>query len=442
MTAMAFLTEAEARQLLTDALKLNRAESCEITLAGNRGGNIRYARNTVSTAGANEDLTLVVSSSYGKRNGTATANQFDAATIERTVRAAEALAKLAPEDPEFMPPLGPQEYTPIPAAWADATANLDPAARATWAEASINPAKAKGCVAAGFLQDGGGWQARANSAGLFGYHRATNLNFSVTMRTDDGTGSGYVERDVNDSGRFDAGAASAIAIEKANASREARAIEPGKYTVILEPTAAVDMIQPLLFSLQARAADEGRSPLSKQGGGTRLGDQLVDRAVSIWSDPWNADVPANPWSGDGRPQQKTSWIEQGVVKNLFYSRYWAEKQGKPATPPPANFVMAGGDASLEQLIRETARGVLVTRFWYIRNVDRQTLLLTGLTRDGTFYVEDGKVKHAIKNFRFNESPIIMLNNVDALGQPVRMQGNLVPPMRVRDFTFTSLSDAV
>jgi predicted Zn-dependent protease len=262
------------------------------------------------------------------------------------------------------------------------------------------------------------------------------------MRTEDGTGSGFVERDENDIDRFDGAAASAIAVEKALASREARAIEPGKYTVIMEPTAAVELLQPLVYSLEARRADEGRSPLSKQGGGTRLGEKLIDEAVTIWSDPTHPDVPTAPWGGDGRPYERTTWFEKGVVRNLFYSRYWAEKQGKPATPAPPNFIMDGGTGSVEDLIRDTARGVLVTRFWYIRYVDPQTLLLTGLTRDGTFYIEDGRIKHAVKNFRFNESPIIMLNNLDALGRPFRVRGSLVPPLRIRDFTFTSLSDAV
>ncbi|MEO8030472.1 MAG: metallopeptidase TldD-related protein, partial [Gemmatimonadota bacterium] len=273
-------------------------------------------------------------------------------------------------------------------------------------------------------------------------HRSTNLNFSVTMRSTDGTGSGYVERDVNDSNRFDGSASSTIAVDKAVASREAKAIEPGKYTVIMEPQAAVELLQPFIFGLDARSADEGRSPLSKAGGGSRVGEKLVSDVVNISSDPANEEVPTSPWGGDGRPFEKTRWIDKGVVQNLFYSRYWAQKQGKPATPAPANIIMAGGDASLEQLIAGTDRGVLVTRFWYIRFVDPQTLLLTGLTRDGTFLIENGKIKHAIKNFRFNESPIIMLNNVEALGKPTRIQGSLIPPMRIRDFTFTSLSDAV
>jgi len=435
-------TEAQARELLTRALKLSKAEACEINIGGTAGGNIRYARNSVSTAGATEDSTFVVQSFFGLKNGTATANQFDDVTIERVIRQSEELARLAPDDPESMMPLGPQSYTPVPAAYSEATAAITPEYRATVAESSIGPAKEAGCVAAGFLQDNGSWQAMANTAGLFAWHRQTGLNFSVTMRTEDGTGSGYVERDVNDVARFDGGAASRLAAQKAAASREARAIEPGKYTVIMEPTAAVDLLQPLVFSLNARQADEGRSPLSKAGGGTRLGEKLVDEAVSLTSDPSHPDIPTAPWNGDGRPRAPTTWIDKGVVKNLFYSRYWAQKQGKPATPFPANIIMAGGSASLEDLIKDTARGVLVTRFWYIRFVDPQTLLLTGLTRDGTFYIENGQIKHAVKNFRFNESPIIMLNNVDALGRPERAQGNLIPPMRIRDFTFTSLSDAV
>lgn len=439
---MADMTEAQARELLDKALKLSKAEACEININGNAGGNIRYARNTVNTAGMNQDQNIVVQSFFGKKSGTATANQFDAETIERTVRRAEELAQLAPEDPESVMPLGPQNYTPVAAAWSDATAAITPDYRADLAASSIAPAKARQCVAAGFLQDGSGWQAMANTAGLFAWHRSTSLNFSVTMRSEDGTGSGYVERDVNDARKFDGAASSQIAVDKAVASRSAVAIEPGKYTVILEPQAAVELLQPFVFGMDARSADEGRSPLSKAGGGTRLGDKLVSDVVTISSDPTNEDVPTSPWAGDGRPFARTTWIDKGVIQNLYYSRYWAQKQGKPATVFPSNILMNGGDASLDKLIADTERGVLVTRFWYIRFVDPQTLLLTGLTRDGTFLVENGRIKHAIKNFRFNESPIIMLNNVEALGKPQRIQGSMIPPMRIRDFTFTSLSDAV
>ena len=164
--------------------------------------------------------------------------------------------------------------------------------------------------------------------------------------------------------------------------------------------------------------------------------------MSIWTDPADPRVPTAPWAGDGRPRKKTMFIENGVVKNLYTSRFWAEKTKIEPIPFPANMIMAGGTASTEDLIKDTKRGLLVTRTWYIRMVDPQTVLVTGLTRDGLFMIEDGKLTFPVKNFRFNESPVIMLNNVDAFARPVRVRGNMIPPMRLRDFTFTSLSDAV
>jgi len=440
---MAEMTDQEMRKLLERALSFSKAEAFEANIFGNRGGNIRYARNSVSTAGAGDDTTLVVQSNFGTRTGTVTANEFDDASIERAVRRSEELARLAPEDPEFMPPLGPQQYLPPSAgAYSAATAGVSPEYRARVAASSITPAAARDCTAAGFFQNGVNWQGMVNSKGLSAFYRQTQASLSVTVRSNDGTGSGYVNRDVNDIAGFNPEEISSIALDKAVASRNPVAIEPGKYTVILEPEAVVEMLQPLVGSFNARQTDEGRSFLSKPGGGTKLGEKFVNEKISIWSDPQDKDVPASPWIGDGRATARTMWIDKGVVANLFYSRYWAEKQKKPATPFPTNMIMAGGDASVADMIKDVARGILVTRFWYIRFVDPQTLLLTGLTRDGTFFIENGAIKHAIKNFRFNESPIIMLNNIEALGRPIRVQGSMVPPMRVRDFTFTSLSDAV
>lgn len=435
------LDEREARAILDKALRLSQADECSVRLSGSTGGNIRYARNTVTTAGARRNTSLGITASFGKRSGSTSVNEFDDASIERAVRRAEELARLAPEDPESMELLGPQQYRPTQA-WFPATAAITPEFRAEVAAVGIEPARAKDCAAAGFLEDGAGFSAMLNSKGLYGYHQSSGVDFSLTVRSNDGTGSGYVTRDYNDVSRFDPAAASAIALEKAVASRNPRAIEPGKYTVILEPEASVELIQNMMFGFDARSADEGRSFLTAPGGGTRLGQKLVDEGVTIYSDPWHPEVPASPWAGDGQPRERTAWIENGVVKNLAYSRYWAERQGKAPLSGPANLIMEGGAESLEQLIRGTARGILLTRTWYIRSVDRQTVLLTGLTRDGTFYIEDGQIKHAVKNFRFNESPIIMLNNVDALGKPERIRGNMIPPMRVRDFTFTSLSDAI
>jgi predicted Zn-dependent protease len=269
----------------------------------------------------------------------------------------------------------------------------------------------------------------------------------VTVRTPDGTGSGYATADYNDASKFDAARLTQIAADKAAASVGAKAIEPGKYTVILEPAALVantdaSLLAALMNALDARNADEGRSFLSKKGGGNKKGEKLFDERVTIYSDPLNADNPTLTFSGDGRPQQKMTWIEKGVVKNLYTTRFWAQKAGIPDIPRPGGWIMEGGTQSVQDMIKSTDKGILVTRLWYIRPVDPQTLLYTGLTRDGTFYIENGKIKHPVKNFRFNESPIIMLNNLEAIGKPQRVGGNMVPPLKIRDFTFTSLSDAV
>lgn len=438
---MAILSKEEARTLMQKVIGFSKADECVVNLSGSNGGNIRYARNSVSTSGSEENTSLVVQSSFGKRSATSTINEFDDASLEKVVRRSEEMARLAPENPEFMGALEPQQYQEGKA-YFKSTDDITPDMRASFAANSIKPAAAKDITAAGFLEDSAGFSALMNSKGLFAYNQTSGVEFTVTMRTSDGTGSGWVTRDYNDVSKLDTAEASQVAIEKALRSQNSKAIEPGKYTVILEPAAASDLIQNMMYSMGARNADEGRSFLSKKGGGTKIGEKLVDERVNIYSDPLHPEVPFSPWSGDGVPQKKTIWIEKGAVKNMFYDRFWASKQGKEPLPAPSRFVMEGGNSSLEEMIKNTKRGVLVTRLWYIRTVDPQTLLYTGLTRDGTFYIENGKIMYPVKNFRFNESPVIMLNNLEALGKPQRVDGNLVPPMKIRDFTFTSLSDAI
>jgi predicted Zn-dependent protease len=449
---MAILTKEEAKKIIDKVLAFSKADEMSVSLSGSKTGNIRYARNSVSTSGETTDLSLAVTAVYGKKSGTSTINEFDDASLEKIVRRAEEIARLAPDNPEYVPMLGPQKYLDINS-YSESTANINPEYRAQAAFDSIDPCTKKNLTAAGYLEDSTGFSAIGNSKGLFGYNKATSIDFSITVRTADGKGSGYATRDYNDAAKLSAKAATEVAMQKALASADAKALEPGKYTVILEPTAAVDLLQNMMRSFDARSAEEGRSFLSKKGGGTRLGDKLFDERVTIYSDPQNTEIPGSPFSGggggrfgggggDGRPQQKVTWIDKGVIKNMYYSRYWAEKKGVEAIAPPSGFIFAGGTQSLADLIKGTEKGILVTRLWYIRAVDPQTLLYTGLTRDGTFYIENGKIKHPVKNFRFNESPVIMLNNLEAMGKPMRAGGNLVPPLKIRDFTFTSLSDAV
>lgn len=458
---MAIFTESKAKELLTKVIALSRADECECNLNGSNAGNIRYARNTVSTAGEVSDVTLAVQSCYGKQTGTATINEFDDASLEKVVRRSEELAKLAPENPEHMPNLGAFEYSKVQA-WYKSTAATTPDQRAAAAEASIVPSRENKLVASGYLNDAESFSALMNKAGMFAYHLSTDVNFTATIRTEDGTGSGWVSRDFNDTGKMDTKEASAVAIKKAMGSKDAKEMEPGKYTVIMEPAATVQLLSNMFGNMNQRGADEGRSFLSKkpvegeeavEGAPTnRLGEKMFDERVTIYSDPTNPDCPTAPFAGDGHPVGHTKWIDKGAIAAMPNTRYWAEKTGTKYYPTaytgPGLFggnqqlIMEGGTQSLEDMIRETRRGVLVTRLWYIRPLDPQTLLYTGLTRDGTFYIENGEIKYPIKNFRFNESPIVMLNNIEALGKPMRINGSMIPTMKIRDFTFSSLSDAV
>ncbi|AMM51404.1 peptidase C69 [Rufibacter sp. DG15C] len=444
---MAILTKEQAQVILKKVMALSKADECEANLNGGKTGNVRYARNSVSTAGESHTTTLVVQSSFGKRMGVATINEFDDASLEKVVRRSEELAKLAPENPEYMGVLGPQKYiTTNP--YVAATAAITPDKRAEMVAKSIAAAKSKNLTAAGYLQDNVGFQSMMNSKGLFAYNTDTGVDFSLTVRTPDGTGSGYVSRGFNDVSKLDTATVSNIAVNKATGSANARALEPGKYTVILEPAAVAVMLENLFFGMDARSADEGRSFLSKAGGGNKVGQKLVDERVTIYSDPAHPELPTSPWAQDGQALNKTTWIDKGVIKQIPVSRYWAQQKKITPVPFPNTAIMQGGTQSLEDMIKGTQRGILVTRLWYIRSVDPQTLLLTGLTRDGTFYIENGKIKHAVKNFRFNESPIIMLNNLEAIGKAERTVSGessnnyLLPPLKIRDFTFSSLSDAV
>src|SRR6201996_7142137 len=444
---MAILTKEEAQKLLKKALSYSKAEECSVSLNGSNSGNIRYARNAVSTAGEISTLTLAVSSSFGKRTGLASIDEFDDASLQKVVARSEELARLAPENPEHMPLLGPQEF-PESIEYVQATADITPDVRAEAVGKSIQVSKDAKLQAAGYLENTLSFNAVMNSKGLFAYNKDTDVVFTITTRNEEGTGSGYAARGFNDITKLDTFAATKIATSKANGSIGAKAIEPGKYTVILEPVAVAYMLENMFFGLDARNADEGRSFMSKPGGGNRLGEQLMDPKVTIYSDPFNKELPSGTWNFEGQLLDKRTWIDKGIVKNLSYSRYWAAQKNVAPVPGPSNIIMEGGTESIEDMIKNTEKGILVSLLWYIRMVDPQTLLLTGLTRDGTFYIENGEIKFPVKNFRFNESPVIMLNNVESRGKPERSisvesyRSYLVPPMKVRDFTFTSLSDAV
>ena len=442
------LSRAEAQAFLERVVKLSKADTILAQLGGGYQGNIRFAANRISTSGGVSSSQLAVASGFGAKHATVTTTDFSDAGLERAVRQSEAIARLAPDDPENMPLLAPQQYQDV-AAFFRSTADLTPADRAAAAHTAIDAAKGAGdLAAAGFILAGTAFNAIASNTGLYAYHPSTNANYQLTVRTNDGTGSGWAGADHPDWKQIDFRQVSDRAIEKARASRNPVAVEPGRYTVILEPQAVGDLVQLLSFALNARSADEGRSAFSKQGGGTRIGEKIVDSKVTLFADPADPQLLGQPWTGEGLPLGRESWIENGVLKQLQYSRFWAQKKGVRPNGGGGGVKMVGGTATTEEMIASTSRGILVTRLWYLRPVDPRTVLYTGLTRDGTFLIENGKITRAVKNMRFNESPLFMLNNLEMLGRAERVAGtesggNVVfPTIKVKDFSFTSLSDAV
>jgi predicted Zn-dependent protease len=444
-------TAEQAKALIDRVLGFSKAEQTFVAINGTDRANLRFARNTATTAGASSGTSLTITASFGKRSGTVTTAQFDDESLQRALRNAEEIAKVSPENPEAMPVLGPQTYSKVNAYFEDA-ATATPEWRASSAETAISLSKKQDVVSAGFVETQAAMRSVATSKGLFAYDRFTAADYNLTARTPDGSGSGWASKSFNELRLLDPPKLAEAAIDKAARSKTPSAVEPGKYTVVLEPAALADLLAFMLFSADARQADEGRSFFSKKGGGNRVGDQIVGEKVKIYSDPAHPLAPSVSFDFQGLPIAPIVWVENGSMKNLFYSRFWAEKMGKAPTAQPANIIMDGGTATMADLIAGTERGVLVTRFWYIRPLDPQTILLTGLTRDGLFLIEKGKVTRAVKNMRWNESPIVALNNIDAMTPVERVVSGeglggsglalVCPAARIREFTFSSASDAV
>src|SRR6185503_17872731 len=393
------------------------------------------------------NVTVRVTATIGKRRASATTNVLDDQSLKRTVDLAISLARLSPEDPELMPELGPQTYPSI-RAFVERTADLDPEVRNAAVKRAVDAATAAGKPAgavftAGFIEANANAVAVATSKGLFAYHQNTDANFSMTSRTPDGTGSGWAGSGARDWSRIDPAAIGRIAAQKAVASRNPQAIPPGLYTAVLEPQAVNDLVPLLSNALNARNADEGRSAFSKPGGGNRIGEKVVDERVTLYSDPADPLLLGRPFDGEGLPVGRTVWIDKGVLKNLAYSRFWAQKQGVQPIPLSGGLALTGGTKPTEDIIAGCERGILVTHFFYIRSLDPRTVLQTGLTRDGVFLIEKGKITRALKNFRLNESPLLMLNRLEDIGRSELTEaGQMMPALRIRAFNFASSSDAV
>ena len=453
-----FLTRDQAKALTDRVLGMAKADETRLSLNTGWSGNTRFAGAEITTSGGITDTSLSVTSTVGKRRASATTNVLDDASLRRTVDLAERLARLSPEDPELMPELGPQQYLAVNG-YVDRTASLGPETRSEAVKRAVDAAREAGRAAgdmfvAGFLEANAGAICLATSRGLFAYHPSTDVSLGVTARTPDGTGSGWSQGAARDWSLLDSAALGRRAAEKAVASRNPVAMEPGMHTAVLEAAGVAQLVPNVAGALNARNADEGRNAFSKPGGGTKLGEKIVDARVTLFSDPADPDLLAQPFDADGFPLARRVWVENGVLKQLAYTRFWAQKQGKEATGgggggggggfgTPGGLKFPGGTQTLDQLVAGCQRGVLVTHFFYTNVLDARSGLMTGLTRDGTFLIEGGKIVRAVKNFRWNEAPLIMLNKIEEMGRSERTRvGQVMPSMRVRDFNFASLSDAV
>jgi predicted Zn-dependent protease len=445
------MTRDEAKALADRVLALSKADETRVNITSRWSGNTRFADASITTSGGITDVSVTVTVTIGRKRAAATTNVMDDASLRRTVDLAAQLARLSPDDPELMPELGPQSYTTVNA-YIEDTANLNPIARAGAVQRAIQGTGGQ-IFSAGFLEAQAVSVAVATSKGLFAFHRTTDAELSMTARTPDATGSGWASAGSRDWGRVDPAAIGRIAARKAEASRNPQPIDARPYTAVLEPHAVNDLVPLLSDALNARNADEGRSAFSKAGGGTRIGEQVCDQRVTLYTDPADPDLLGMPFDVEGLPIRRTVWIEKGVLRNLSFSRFWAQKQNVPPTGDEiyngspvfsgGGLKLTGGTKSTAELVAGCEHGVLVTHFFYIRSLEPRTVLFTGLTRDGAFLIEKGKVTHPLKNLRWNESPLLMLNRLEDIGRSEAVAaGRHMPALRIREFNFTSLSDAV
>lgn len=439
------LSRQRAEEVFEKVLKYSTAEETEATISSTSFALTRFANNTIHQNVAEVTGSYSVRAVVEGRMARASSNQFDEDSIRRTCEAALALARLQAPDPDLLPMPGPQTYRALDRFYTE-TAQLTPQARAQTVSEVIARAEKDRLTAAGVFSSGALAYALFNSRGLRAYHAETLSEFSVTMLGD--SNSGWSKKTAPYCAELGPLELADTAARKARESAEPREIPPGRYTVILEPSALLDLLGFLIPDFSGLAVHEQRSCLTG-----RVSQKVFGENINFRDDVYHPLQTGAPFDGEGIPRQRLPIVEKGEVKNLVYARQTAHKVGAQPTGHglplpndlgeiPLNIVMDGNRTSVEDMVRSTSRGLLVTRFWYIREVDPYQKILTGMTRDGTFWVEDGVVKHGVKNLRFNQNLIEMLGQVEMLGPPQRTAGEesfemVVPPVKVREFNFAS-----
>ena len=444
------LSEHELYRIIDTVLRLARftgAEETEVHLEEVADNLTRFANNGIHQNVAEQGLTLSIRTVVDGRTARATTNRIAEDSIRATIAASLSLAHSQPKDRRVLPMPGKQRYRPVKR-FVKHSAALTAEDRARAVRGACDLAVKNGQVAAGIFASGQSQAAMGNSRGLFSAYRETHAEFSITMQED--SAASWAKANSADVRAFEPQKLAARASEKAHLAVNARELPPGRYTVILEPAAVLDLVGFLFYDFAATALEDKRSCLND-----RMGKQLFGDNISISDDVYHPLQQGAPFDGEGLPRQRVLLVDRGIPKNLVYSRATAKAARKTPTghgfalpnefgEAPMNLVFAGGDSSLEKMIASTDRGLLVTRLWYIREVDPYEKVMTGMTRDGLFLVENGRVTNAARNFRFNQSLIEMLKNVELLGPAVRATGEeafemVVPAMKVRDFHFSEVT---
>ena len=456
------LDQNKAEQIFDRAKKYSSSDELEIIFNSTNHALTRFANNTIHQNVAELTEAASIRVAFDGKTARASTNRFDDESLKRAVQSAESIAKVQEPDPELLPMADAAEGkgASAPSRWFEQTAAITPAERAEGVGKIVGVAKKNKLVTAGIYSSSQMAEGVVNSKGLSVFHRQTSAEVSVTMLAD--TSSGWQKANSPDVKNINPVQLGEIAAQKARDSQNPKELPPGKYTVILEPAAVLDLVGFMFFDFGGLAILDQRSFLNN-----RIGTKLFGENITITDDVGHPLQSNSPFDSEGVARRRVNLVENGVIRNLVYARGTAEKMrrseykdkvgeiqttghGFPLpnemgeAPMNVVFVTPGSDQTVEQMIAGTEQGILITRLWYIREVDAYEKILTGMTRDGTFLVEGGKVRHGLLNFRFNQSLIEMLNNVEAMGKPVRSSGEesfdmVVPAMKIRGFNFTEVT---
>jgi PmbA protein len=442
--------EHELRRIIATVLRLAKssgADETEVHVDETADSLTRFANNAIHQNVAEHGLNVSIRTVVDSRTARATTNRVDEDSLRATILASLSLAHSQPKDPRLLPLPGKQRYRKV-SRFVEETAALTPEERARAVRRTCDLAIQNGQVAAGIFASGLQQSAMGNSRGLFAAYRETHAEFSITMQ--ENPAASWAKANAASVRDFEPQKLAQRASEKAHLAVDARELSTGRYTVILEPAAVLDLVGFLFYDFAATALEDKRSCLND-----RMGKPLFGKNISITDDAYHPLQLGAAFDGEGMPRQQVLLVDRGVPKNLVYARSSAKSAGKKPTghgfalpneygEAPMNLVFAGGDSSLEKMVASTDRGLLVTRLWYIREVDPYEKVMTGMTRDGLFLVENCKVTSAVRNFRFNQSILELLRNVEQLGPAVRATGEeafemVVPAMKVRGFHFSEVT---